>query len=124
MSLSAGRINIAIPLRNVGNGLAVIVPELIMVVGPRIGEMVAEVQHVRVPPGETTRIICAPRLSQLEVADYPWPLEVRIPYSDFIGGQAAVAIVQLEQLFAETEGILRNVTQDPPDEDIRIALTS
>jgi hypothetical protein len=121
--LSGPRANIAIPLRNVGQGLAIVDPTLVSVYGQRIGEMAAPVvQRKRIPPGEITRILCAPRLvpAALEVATYPWTLEVRVQYSDFIGGQGAVAVIYLEQRFSDTEWLLKDVDQIPPDEAIPI----
>jgi len=112
VGLSGGRINIAVPLRNVGNGLAVILPALITVGGERIGEMVeCAVQSKLVPPGETTRVVCAPRLTQLEMADYPWVVILHVPYQDFIGGQPTIARVWLEQRYKETEWILHGIDQ-------------
>lgn len=120
--LSGPRVNIAVPLRNVGQGLAIIDPALISVWGQRIGEMErAVVARERVPPGETTRILCTPRLAPLEVATYPWVLTVRVPYCDFMGGQATIAVVYLEQQFAETEWLLREVEQVPPDDAAPVA---
>ncbi len=119
--LSGPRANIAIPLRNVGQGLAVVDPALVSVYGQRIGEMEPPVvQRKRIPPGEITRILCVPRLvsAGLEVARYPWTLEVRVPYSDFIGGQGAVVVIYLEQQLSDTEWLLKDVEQIPPDEAI------
>jgi hypothetical protein len=119
--LSGPRANIAIPLRNVGQGLAVVDPALVSVFGQRIGEMEPPVvQRKRIPPGEITRILCTPRLVSpgLGVATYPWVLEVRVQYSDFIGGQGAVVVVYLEQQFSDAEWLLKDVEQIPPDEAI------
>lgn len=119
--LSGPRANIAIPLRNVGQGLAVVDPALVSVFGQRIGEMEPPVvQRKRIPPGEITRILCTPSLvsAGLEVATYPWMLEVRVQYSDFIGGQGAVVVVYLEQQFRDDEWLLKDVEQIPPDEAI------
>jgi hypothetical protein len=92
IGLGGGRINLAVPLRNVGNGVAAILPALIWVVGQRIGAMEGcNVQSKLVPPGETTRIVCAPRLTQLEIADYPWSVILHVPYQDFAGGQVTIA---------------------------------
>jgi hypothetical protein len=119
--LSGPRANIAIPLRNVGQGLAIVDPALVSVYGQRIGEMGPPVvQRKRIPPGEITRILCTPRLvsAGLEVATYPWTLEVRVQYSDFIGGQGAVVVIYLEKQWSDTEWLLRDVEQIPPDEAI------
>jgi hypothetical protein len=120
--LSGPRVNIAVPLRNVGNGLAVIAPNLIMVLGQRVGEMSEfAVQRQRVPPGETTRILCAPRLTFPGQADYPWALTIRVQYTDFVGGQASVVTVHLEQRFAEDPWLLRDVEHEPPGKAIPLA---
>jgi len=118
VALSGGRMNIAVPLRNVGNGVAVIVPNLIWVGGQRVIVPMegCAVQSTRVPPGETTRIVCAPRLTQQEMADYPWVVIVHVPYWDFAGGQLTVARVMLEQRFKETEWILHGIDQLVGDE--------
>jgi hypothetical protein len=118
VGLSGGRMNIAVPLRNVGNGVAVIVPNLIWVGGQRVivpmeGTIV---QSKLVPPGETTRVVCAPRLTQQEMADYPWVVILHVPYWDFAGGQLTIARVMLEQRFKETEWILRGIDQLVGDE--------
>jgi hypothetical protein len=117
VSLSGGRMNIAVPLRNVGNGLAVVFPSLITVGGQRIGTMEgSSVQSKLVPPGETTRVVCAPRLTQLEAATYPWVVIVKVPYQDFTGGQPTIARIWLEQRFKETEWLLHGVDQVIGDE--------
>jgi len=112
VGLSGGRINIAIPLRNVGSGLAVVLPALITVGGQRIGSMEGtSVQSKLVPSGETTRIVCAPRLSQLEAAEYPWVVVLQVPYRDFVGGQFTIACVTLEQRYKEIEWTLQGIDQ-------------
>jgi hypothetical protein len=104
--------SVAVPLRNVGQGLAVIDPQHITAHGQRVGEMAScEVQRKRVPPGEATRVVCTPRLDHGQVAAYPWILSLRVPYCDFAGGQAAVVLVQLEQRNVEDEWRLRDVEQ-------------
>jgi hypothetical protein len=112
VALSGGRMNIAVPLRNVGNGLAVVFPALIRVVGQRIGSMEGtSVQSKLVPPGETTRAVCAPRLTQLEAASYPWVVILTVPYQDFADGQQTIARVFLEQQYKESKWILRDIDQ-------------
>jgi hypothetical protein len=112
VALSGGRINIAVPLRNVGNGLAVVFPALITVVGQRIGSMEGtSVQSKLVPPGETTRVVCAPRLTQLEAASYPWVVILTVPYQDFADGQQTIARVFLEQRYKESEWVLKDIDQ-------------
>jgi hypothetical protein len=112
VGLIGGRINIAIPLRNAGNGLAVLLPALITADGQRIGAMEGTiVQSKRVPPGETTRVVCAPRLTQLAAASYPWVVIVKVPYQDFTGGQPTIARIWLEQRFKETGWLLHGIDQ-------------
>jgi hypothetical protein len=117
VGLSGPRVNVAVPLRNVGNGLAVISPLSIRLLGQRVleqrrGEQVADVRRPRVPPGETTRILCAPQISHAEMAEYPWILTLRVPYFDFAGGQGSVAIVHLAQPFQDGPWSLLSVTHE------------
>lgn len=112
-----GRMNIAVPLRNVGSGLAVVLPALITAGGQRIGAIEGTyVQSKLVPPGETTRVVCAPRLTQLEAASYPWIVILKVPYQDFTGGQPTIARIWLEQRYKETEWILHGIDQLIGDE--------
>jgi len=109
-------VSIAVPLRNVGQGLAVIDPQQITAHGQRLDEMTScEVQRQRLPPGETARIICTARMIQGQVATYPWVLSVAVPYCDFSSGQPAMAIVHLEQLGREEDWRLRDVEQAQPE---------
>jgi len=117
VNLSGGRMNIAVPLRNVGNGLAVVFPALITAGGQRIGAMEGTyVQSKLMPPGETTRVVCAPRLTQMEEATYPWVVTLKVPYQDFTGGQPTIARIWLEQQFKETEWLLHGIDQVIGDE--------
>lgn len=101
---SGPRINVSVLLRNVGNGLAVINPGEVQLLGQRMlpqrqGEYLTDVERPRVPPNETTRIIHAPTISQTEMATYPWVLTLRVPYWDFAGEECWVALIHLEQAF-------------------------
>ncbi len=69
------------------------------------------VQSKLVPPEETTRVVCAPRLTQLEMADYPWSVILHVPYQDFAGGQLTIARVWLEQRYKEREWVLHGIDQ-------------
>lgn len=130
-----------VPLRNVGNGLAVIQQDEISIGGPVIDGMYpALASHVRIPPGETTRILAMPWTSPSEVANHPgvWPripstdppseganwhqrtepprvLTLRVPYTDFIDGQASVVVVDLEQVNDGEEWSIGSVTHVPPE---------
>jgi len=109
--------SIAVPLRNVGRGLAVIDPRGVRVVGGGLGEMAGcTVRRERVPPGETTRVLCTPRLIQGFVPPYPWAWEVLVPYRDFEGGQAAVAVVRLERMAEEAGWHLVDIKQVAPQD--------
>ncbi len=60
--LTGALVYVAVPLRNVGQGLAVIDPQRISANCKRLDEMVnCTVQRQRVSPGESTRIVCAAR---------------------------------------------------------------
>ncbi len=112
VALSGPRINVAVPLRNVGNGLAVIHPMQVQLLGQRmlsqrVGEFLTVVERPRVPPGETTRILHAPTISPTEMADYPWVLTLRVPYWDFAAEEGWVALIYLEQAFRDDPWSLR-----------------
>jgi hypothetical protein len=108
--------SVAVPLRNVGRGLAVIDPQEIRAVGERLGEMHSrQVSHERVPPGESTRVLCTPRMTP-GVADYPWVWELFVPYKDFAGRQLTVAVVRLIQDYPEDDWHLWDVSQTAPED--------
>ncbi len=118
VALSGPRINVAVPLRNVGNGLAVIHPAQVQLLGPRmlpqrVGEYVTKIERPRVPPGETTRILHAPTISATEMADYPWNLTMRVPYWDFAGEEGWVALLYLEQAYQDEPWSLRWMKHEP-----------
>jgi hypothetical protein len=91
----AGLICVAVPLRNVGTGPAVIDPEDIRVFGDGLDRkpLGTEVHRERVPPGETTRILCTYAL--VPQSDPRW-LRVLVPYRDFVGEQYTVGDMELE----------------------------
>ncbi len=112
VALSGPRINVSVLLRNVGNGLAVIHPMQVQLLGPRmlpqrLGEYVTKIERPRVPPNETTRILHAPTINPTEMADYPWNLTLRVPYWDFAGEEGWVALIFLEQAFQDEPWSLR-----------------
>jgi hypothetical protein len=118
VALSGPRINVAVPLRNVGNGLAVIHPMQVQLLGPRmvpqrVGEWLTVVEQPRVPPGETTRILHAPTISHTEMAEYPWVLTLRVPYWDFAAEDGWVALIYLEQAYQDEPWSLRWMTHQP-----------
>jgi hypothetical protein len=120
--LSGPWADVSVPLRNVGQGLAVIDTEHIAVKGQRLGEMHSRhAWRERVPPGETTRIVCTPRMTQSEAATYPWVWELMVPYRDFTGGQLTVAVVRLEQRFDDEDWLLSDIKQVAPENiDLRL----
>ena len=112
VALSGPRINVAVPLRNVGNGLAVIHPMQVQLLGQRmlpqrVGEWLTVVERPRLPPGETTRILHAPTISPTDMADYPWILTLRVPYWDFAAEEGWVALIYLEQAYQDDPWSLR-----------------
>ncbi len=118
VALSGPRINVAVPLRNVGNGLAVIHPMQVQLLGPRmlkqrVGEWLTVVERPRVPPGETTRILHAPQISATEMADYPWDLTLRVPYWDFAAEEGWVALIYLQQAYQGDPWLLRWIKHEP-----------
>jgi hypothetical protein len=118
VALSGPRINVAVPLRNVGNGLAVIHPIQVHLLGQRmlpqrVGEWLTVVERPRVPPGETTRILHAPTISATEMADYPWILTLRVPYWDFAAQEGWVALIYLEQAYRDDPWLLRWIRHEP-----------
>ncbi|HTZ64727.1 MAG TPA: hypothetical protein VMB51_11545 [Solirubrobacteraceae bacterium] len=108
--------SVVVPLRNVGRGLAVIDPQEIRVVGERLGAMhSSKVSHERVPPNESTRILCTPRMTP-GAADYPWVWELFVPYKDFAGRQLTVAVVRLIQDYPKEDWRLWDVRQSAPED--------
>jgi hypothetical protein len=118
VALSGPRINVAVPLRNVGNGLAVIHPAQVQLLGQRtvkqpLGEWLTVVERPRVPPGESTRILHAPTINPTEIAEYPWTLTMRVPYWDFAGELGSVAIIYLEQAYRDEPWSLLWIRHEP-----------
>jgi hypothetical protein len=118
VALSGPRINVSVLLRNVGNGLAVIHPMQVQLLGQRmlpqrVGEYVTKIERPRVPPGETTRILHAPTISHEKMADYPWSLTLQVPYWDFAGEEGWVALIYLEQAYQDEPWSLRWMKHEP-----------
>jgi hypothetical protein len=109
----AGRICVAVPLRNVGTGLAVIEADSIRVVGDGIDRTVLgrEVHRERVPPGETTRILCTHGVVPSAERQH---LQLLVLYRDFAGEQAAFADVRLERVEGD-QWRVRGVTPVAPE---------
>jgi hypothetical protein len=91
------RVCVAVPLRNVGSGPGVIQADGIDLYGDGIGESrtFCEVHRERVPPWETTRILCT---YERQPGQTPSGLWLRVPYTDFAGTQARVAEVRLQRV--------------------------
>jgi hypothetical protein len=111
--IDGSQVFVAVPLRNVGNGLAVIDREGIRLRGDGVGAETSfrEVHRERVPPGETTRVL----------TNYPYDpdrgsdkLQVLVPYTDFNGGQKTCADLRLQYLNDEHWRVV-SVTPAPPD---------
>jgi hypothetical protein len=87
---TGGVLRVAVPLRNVGTGLAVIDKCGVRVAGlpePRY----TLVHRPRAAPGEQTRVLCTHELD-----GDPTSLRLEVPYTDFTGGQATVLEVDLK----------------------------
>jgi hypothetical protein len=95
VTMRPSRLQIMVPLRNVGTGLAVIEQD-VTVTGDGVGPMLSGTfSRYRVPPNETTRLICEAEL-QKQPAEGPYEIHVR--YGDYIGRQATVARVRLDRV--------------------------
>jgi hypothetical protein len=98
-------LDVAVPLRNVGTGPAVIEKDGIRVFGGGVEaeEVDSAVHRERVPPGETTRILCACRFPASRSIPDTVPDTVRmvVPYCDFSGAQATIANVLIERVEEE-----------------------
>jgi hypothetical protein len=99
---SPGRIEIMVPLRNVGWGLAVIDTLGIEFRGQGLRKKLrCEAQIDCVPPGETTRLLCEYELTPREQPIDHCTYDLLVPYRDLAGGQLAVAVARLD---AQPEG--------------------
>jgi hypothetical protein len=119
ISRTVDRLNVSVPLRNVGNGLAVLNVDEVRAIGAGTLRLIGcKVQRERVPPGETTRIHCSHELAVDGKLGSGGPYELAVPYRDFMGGQLTVALVLLDG--AMHRGL--SVKQVAPDElDPRLA---
>jgi hypothetical protein len=97
VGLADGLLYVAVPLRNVGNGPAVIAVDGIRVVDDGVDRLpaAAEVHRERVAPGETTRVLCSYRSTREESLR---SLTLMVPYRDFTGDQKTAASVELERV--------------------------
>jgi Enoyl-CoA hydratase/isomerase len=97
-----GRAFFAVPLRNVGRGLAVIDPSAVTVKGEGLSRepLGCEVQRERIPPGETTRVLCTHEQAPQDKPPNKTIFEMRVPYKDLDESQTFEAAVFLER---ETE---------------------
>ena len=117
-----GYLHVMVPLRNAGNGLAVIDTDDIRATGAATRQLIGcDVKRERVPPGETTRIICTHTVANSEQPPDSEVYELAVPYRDFAGGQLTVALVRLEH-FEGDVWRLYDVRQVEPDKlDPRLA---
>lgn len=111
---SGGCIDVAVPLRNVGTGPAVIEKDGIRVFGGGVeaDEVDSAVHRERVPPGETTRILCTCRFAASDTV--PDNLQVLVPYCDFAAAQATIADIRIERVEEEHWRVTR-VTPAAPE---------
>lgn len=114
------QLDVAVPLRNVGTGPAVIEKDGIRVFGGGVEaeEVDSAVHRERVPPGETTRILCACRFPASRSIPDAVPDTVRmvVPYCDFSGAQATIANVLIERV-EEEHWQVTSVTPVAPEND-------
>jgi hypothetical protein len=114
------RLYIAVPLRNIGTGVAVLAPPFsILALGPWVPETsFPRTERRFVPPGETTRISCVARIHG-EPDSYPWVVTVSAVYHDFLHRQESVITVYLEQSEMNGEWTLLDIARymsDAPDD--------
>lgn len=99
ISITGDRLNVSIPLRNVGNGLAVLNVDEVRAIGAGTRRLIGcKVQRERVPPGETTRIHCSHESAVGGKLGNRGPYELAVPYRDFAGGQLTVPLVCLDDI--------------------------
>ena len=116
VDLDGPRAWLAVPLRNVGTGLAVIDAEDVKLIGLNLFQRVmSEPRPQQVPAGETTHLLLRWVVSTDYLITCPWLWELFVPYRDFAGGQATVALVEIER-FSEDGWRIRNVKQRYPED--------
>jgi hypothetical protein len=105
----------AVPLRNVGPGLAAIDTAAITASGEGLASqpLGREVQRERVPSGEMTRVLCTYEHATGNTEPDRSIYELRIPYADLDETQRLVAVVHLEHV-AESKWRIQNVQQSGP----------
>jgi hypothetical protein len=97
VKLDGGKVYVSVPFRNVGRGLAVIVPGSIDLCGTALGPTLRQgAQRIRVPVSETTRInvICGYLVGSPIGKAEDWCLRFR--YTDFVNEQVTEAKVSLQ----------------------------
>jgi hypothetical protein len=135
------KVYVSVPLRNGGQGLAVIDGTGVALTGPLIGELeYRAVQREHVPAGETTRIDLiagypmrqAPDLTEQGSAMRGVTWQLAVPYRDFAGEQRTVARLQIgchgddlmgpwlvEHVEQESGGDPEPYGDEPPDRSSR-----
>lgn len=98
VAFEGGRAFFAVPLRNVGRGLAVIDPADISVGGEGLAKqpLGCEVQRERVPSGEMTRVLCTYEQASQGEEPKRSTFEMTVPYRDLDESQAFAAVVRVE----------------------------
>ena len=110
--IASGWAFVGLPLRNVGRGLATINPQDIRLFGPGLGELAqCDVLRERVPPGESSRILCASRYDHAKEVNFPHVLQLIVPYRDVNGAQLSAAVFDLVQPEREEPWTVRTVRQ-------------
>ncbi len=93
VAIEAGKVHLAVPLRNIGGGVAVVDGDRLALEGNGIGTLESRaVQRAHVPVNEATRIelVAAYRMHELgEPRAAAWQLTA--PYADLGGGQRTLA---------------------------------
>lgn len=106
---------IGLPLRNVGRGLATINEDDVRLFGGGLGHLEeCEVLRERVPPQESSRILCTSHYDHASQVGFPHSLQLLVPYRDFAGGQLTVAVFELAQHSEGEPWALRAVKQAAP----------
>jgi len=115
VDIASGWAYVGVPLRNVGRGLATIDPDDIRLFGPGLERLaVCDVLRQRVPPGESSRILCTSHYSHVEQPSFPHTLEFLVPYRDFAGDQLTVAYFRIVQRDKDEPWTLSSVRQVLP----------
>ncbi len=115
VDIASGWAYVGVPLRNVGRGLATIDPDDIRLFGPGLEQLaVCDVLRQRVPPGESSRILCTSHYNHTQQSSFPHTLEFLVPYRDFAGDQLTVAYFRIVQHDKDEPWTLSRIRQVLP----------